>query len=180
MDWDSSLRVQGALRGTSKGGCSHQKTHHLCKGLKGRWRRQAPALLTDLGAGLRLSRVHTLRAPPGVPQRSGVRRLWPGTRVSLRRGGAQKWEGGKNITALTPRGSGWLGCRGRAKARARRPGATCPPACPLPTWPGRPAAWRWREVRKHATVQALTLSPYRHQSFISVPLARKLKNWEKV
>lgn len=55
-------------------------------------------------------------------------------------GGTQKWVGGKTSPPSHHEGAeARLAPGGRAKARARRPGATCPPACPLPTWPGRPA-----------------------------------------
>lgn len=141
------------------------------------------ALLTDLATGLlRLPRVHALRAPRGAPPKSGARRLWRELECARGGRGDSKVGGRKNITALTPRAEARSVPGGRSKARARRPGATCPPAAcrPLPTWPERPAAWRRREVRGHAAAASPhpVSAPARRLYFCSP--SRKLRNREKV
>lgn len=143
-------------------------------------RRQAP--LTDLATGLlRGPRVQALRALRGAPPRSGIRRLW--RELECVRGGrrTRKWGGGKTSppshhegTAARP--APW----GRAKARVRRPGATCPSAA------RSPVGQRGRRLGaggKSATTQQLqarTPSPPGHRRFLPYPPTRKLRNREKV
>jgi hypothetical protein len=57
-------------------------------------------------------------------------------------GGTPKWVGGKTSPPSHHEGAAARWLRGAEPRRARRPGATCPPACPLPTWPERRAAGR--------------------------------------
>jgi hypothetical protein len=95
-------------------------------------------------------------------------------------GGTQKWVGGKTSPPSHHEGAeARLAPGGRAKARARRPGATCPPACPLPTWPGYPALAGSSPASSPAAANThpfLVLAP----GFIDTSQTRKLQTGEKV
>lgn len=96
-------------------------------------------------------------------------------------GGTQKWVGGKTSPPSHHEGTAARSAPGgRDKARARRPGATCPPAARSPLGPrGRPLGAGGNSASKQP-LQARTLSQPRHRRSLPAPPTRKLRNREKV
>lgn len=168
----------------SRGSSSQQNAPHLWKGWKASQGSGVKAVghcLLTWALASSFCHACTRSEFPGALLR-GLGLAGCGESLSAREGGGgtQKWVGGKTSPPSHHEGAeARLAPGGRAKARARRPGATCPPACPLPTWPGSLALAGSPPASSSApasTHSFLVQAP----GFIPTPQTWKLQNGEKV